>query len=145
MNCQKNPVEFPAKLEHLYQMLKYIKESATLAGFTKTLISKIELASEEALVNIINHGFPKKSGTISIHCLESEMQNFSIIIEDNGIAFNPLESTKKFDPASLLGGDDSEDPQLGGYGIYFIINMMDSVDYRYSDGKNVLTLTKRKS
>ncbi|MEM1283361.1 MAG: ATP-binding protein [Chlamydiota bacterium] len=140
---QDKPLEFPAKLEHLYEMLTYIKESATLIGFSNTLISKIELAGEEALVNIISHGYPNQPGTISIYCKKEELGTLLIVIEDDGIAFNPLKALKRFNPEDeTREGKICENSALGGYGIYFIINMMDHVDYDYVDGRNILSLRK---
>lgn len=140
---QDNPLEFPARLEHLYEMLTYIKQAAKDIGFGNTLVSKIELAGEEALVNIISHGYPKNPGTIHIHCKQVEEKLLSIVIQDDGIPFNPLEAIKNFSPAEDLDNQEPvENTQVGGYGIYFIINMMDHVDYEFSDGKNMLILKK---
>lgn len=138
-----SPLEFPAKLEHLYEMLAYIKQAATDVGFSNTQISKIELASEEALVNVISHGFIKrKAGIISINCKLELGKFLTVTIQDDGVPFDPVEAIKNFDPE---GNDDKpvEETRVGGYGIYFIVNIMDSVDYQYVDNKNVLTLTKR--
>jgi serine/threonine-protein kinase RsbW len=142
-NHHDKPIEFPAKLEHLYEMLSYIKEMATHIGFSKTLVSKIELAGEEALVNIISHGYPQTLGTIRIHCQKTEKGSLLITVKDDGIAFNPVEAIKNFSPADMDESDDSvDDTQIGGYGIYFIVNMMDVVDYQRVDNSNVLMLTK---
>ncbi len=143
MSHQNNPLEFPAKLEYLYEMLTYIKQSATNIGFANTLISKIELAGEEALVNIISHGYPKKSGTIHIHCKQIEEGALLIIIQDDGTPFNPLEAIKNFSPSEATNDEEPvDDAQIGGYGIFFIINMMDHVDYKYDGKKNTLILRK---
>lgn len=143
MSHQNKPLEFPAKLEHLYEMLTYIKQSATEFGFANTIISKIELAGEEALVNIISHGYPKKSGTIHIHCKEAEEGGLLIVIQDDGVPFNPLEAIKNFNPSEEISAEESlEDTQIGGYGIFFIINMMDNVDYEHDGQRNILMLKK---
>lgn len=143
MSHQDKSLEFPAKLEHLYEMLSYIKESANQLGFSKTIVSKIELASEEALVNIISHGYPGKSGTIRILCEPTQKGSLSITLKDNGVQFNPLGAIKNFNPADTDGTTETiDDSQIGGYGIYFIVNMMDLVEYNFTEGTNVLVLTK---
>lgn len=139
----EKPLEFPAKLEHLYEMLAYIKNSALIHGFTKTTVSKIELAAEEALVNIIVHGFPGKQGIIHITCEKHQEEHLSITIKDNGLEFNPLKAAQVFDPSSETNEEMVDHPKVGGYGIYFIVNMMDNVDYQYFEGKNILKLIKR--
>ncbi len=39
---------------------------------------------------------------------------------------------------------DIEDRQYGGFGIYMVKNAMDDVSYEWKDGKNILTLRKKK-
>jgi len=132
---------FPASLEKLYEMLQFIKSAAETAGFENNLVSKIELASEEALVNIISHGYPeKKDGYIDISCLILDEKGIKIIIRDTGIAFNPLDLIKDFHPNTPIIKEQQD--QLGGYGIYFIIKMMDKVEYQRIDNANILHLTK---
>lgn len=133
---------FPAKLENLYEMLKFIKEYSTYIGFTNTIISKIELASEEALVNIISHAYSNGEGTIEINCSSlQQKKGIQIIICDRGLQFNPLKAIENFEPGNI----DEENSQVGGYGIYFMVNMMDKVNYERIDEKNVLTLVKHLS
>ena len=55
---------------------------------------------------------------------------------DNGAEYDPLE---KEDPDVTLS---AEDRQIGGLGIFMVKKIMDEVDYRYENGKNVLTLRK---
>lgn len=139
LESHNQPLKFAADLKHLYEMLSYIKECAATVGFSKTVISKIELAGEEALVNIINHGCREKNGTIEISCHSEEGKSLIINIVDNGIPFNPLDAVKNFSPDSP---EQSCDHQVGGYGIFFIVNMMDDVSYLRTEGKNSLLLTK---
>ena len=99
-------------------------------------LHNIELACEEALVNIIKHGFPKHQGHIILHShIPSTKAGIEIVISDDGIAFNPLEYIKH--PPSKTKG---ESQQLGGYGIYLILNLMDKVEYKRKDNLNTLIL-----
>lgn len=131
---------FPASLDRLYEMLHFIREQAAIAEFDESEISKIELAVEETLVNIITYGYPKRSGIIEINCSPSVANGIKIIIKDKGLAYNPLTNAKKFDPAASL-----EKRSIGGYGIFFILKIMDEVDYKRVETYNVLTLTKFKN
>ncbi len=128
---------FVSSLDTLYAMLKFIKEKCEEIGFTNTITSKIELAAEEALVNIISHGYPDSPGKIEIIVEKSEKPGIKITLIDSGIPFNPIDTIKKFNPKNI---DITE--EIGGYGIYFIVNMMDSVDYQRVENKNILTLVK---
>ena len=64
-------------------------------------------------------------------------KKFNFIFEDNGIPFNPL---IKEDPNILLS---SKERKIGGLGIYMTKKMMDDVEYKYENNKNVLELTKK--
>lgn len=55
---------------------------------------------------------------------------------DNGKPYNPLE---KEDPDVTLS---AEERGIGGLGIFMVKKSMDSLDYEYQDGKNILTIKK---
>ncbi len=92
---------------------------------------------EEALVNIIRHGYPKEKGTISISCRQPSRLGLKVVLTDHGIPYNPCEHMRTIDSNAPL-----EMRNLGGYGIYFIVKIMDEVDYKHEDTKNILTLVK---
>lgn len=127
---------FPASLDKLYEMLQFIREQAS-ASFEENLASKIELAVEEALVNIISYGYPNRQGSIEIACLTDSLSGIKITIRDKGIPYNPLTNAKTFDPNAPL-----ESRTIGGYGVYFILKIMDEVNYRREHNYNILTLIK---
>ena len=128
---------FTASLDNLYEMLGYIVDFSRSLGFSKEWVAKIELASEEALVNIISYGYPGRPGSIEILCMLATPQGMTIVISDEGVPYNPLTNPVKFDPGAPL-----ESRGIGGYGIFFILKVMDEVDYRREGGKNILILTK---
>jgi anti-sigma regulatory factor (Ser/Thr protein kinase) len=55
---------------------------------------------------------------------------------DRGTPYDPL---AKEDPDITLS---IEERQIGGLGIFMVKKSMDDVAYEYSDGQNILTLTK---
>ena len=57
--------------------------------------------------------------------------------EDEGVYYNPLE---KEDPDVSLSVEERE---IGGLGIFMVKKSMDKMEYEYTDGKNVLTITKK--
>lgn len=131
---------YPASLDKLYDMLRYVRESAVSRGFDDTEVVKIELAVEEALVNIISYGYPDSKGDVSIDCAPHESQGVRIVIRDQGVPYNPLTNSQIFDPDSSL-----ETRGIGGYGVFFILKIMDEVNYERTNECNVLTLTKYKN
>lgn len=128
---------FAAHLDNLYDMLLFIRNEAETLGFDEIEISKIELATEEALVNIISYGYPVTSGEIEVICERIENNGFKIVLKDNGVPFNPLSNSKRFDPEAP-----AEARSIGGYGVFFIMKIMDEVKYDRIDDNNILTMIK---
>ncbi len=128
---------FPASLDKLYEMLNVVRQFAHSAGFEERDVSMIELAVEEALVNIISYGYPDRAGNITIESQKIDPPGMRLIIQDKGVPYNPLTNSKHFDESVSL-----ESRTIGGYGIFFILKIMDEVDYRRENNSNILTLVK---
>jgi serine/threonine-protein kinase RsbW len=126
---------FPAALNRLYEMLQFICNQAADAGFTPSQLSQIELALEEALVNIISYGYPNRRGVIEIDCTKYLASGFKVVLRDSGIPYNPL------DP-KLMESSATAGLPIGGYGLLLIRKIMDEADYRHEGNCNILTLVK---
>lgn len=121
---------FAAQMDTLSSMLYWIRQSLHALYIPESLHNSIELACEEALVNIIHYGYPEASGSIALSC-KRENNCLTISIVDQGVPYNPLKSI----PSVPL-------PQIGGYGVLIMLHLMDKVDYQYVEGRNELTLIK---
>jgi anti-sigma regulatory factor (Ser/Thr protein kinase) len=133
---------FPAELDCLYEMLAFIESFVKSYRISPSVVDQIILATEEALVNVINYGYPdQKKGTVEITCEEtSNPAGIKIIIKDQGIPFNPVENVPSTLPPSTTTDKASE--SLGGYGIYILVGLMDHVEYQRVNEGNILSLTK---
>ncbi|MCK9631251.1 MAG: ATP-binding protein [Methanoregula sp.] len=107
-------------------------------GFPEEDILDTQLAVEEAVTNVIMHGYKGGSGEVLVLC-KADVGIIEIRLEDRAVPFNPLTL-----PAPDLGGD-IEDRKIGGLGFFLIRQVMDEILYRYEDGKNILTMIKRKT
>lgn len=106
-------------------------------GFSEEDILDSQLAVEEAITNVIVHGYEKKAGKIVITCRITHGLA-EVQIEDSAPPFNPL---------SIPNPDISvniEERKIGGLGIFLIRQVMDDIVYRYEDGKNILVMVKKK-
>ena len=102
-----------------------------------TLAGQLRLAIEEAVVNVIDYAYPLGTeGEIDI-LVQSDGQILRVIISDRGVAFDP--TTKEKADTSLS----AEDRQIGGLGILLVRELMDTINYERTDGKNILTLIKK--
>jgi serine/threonine-protein kinase RsbW len=107
------------------------------AGFGDDQVLDMQLAIEEAITNTIQHGYRGNPGSVTIH---TDVGPDLMIVEiaDDAPGFDPL-LVPKPDVTSAL-----EDRDIGGLGVFLIRQVTDSVTYRYEQGKNVLTLMKKK-
>lgn len=135
----KGLVIFSASIEGLREMLQHIGRMAQEAGCDPNAARQIELASEEALVNIIRHAYVGRSdGEIEVECSSPGRGALTIVLRDRGVPFNPLENMEEVDPSAPL-----EQRPIGGLGLFLIQRLMDSVEYACESGMNVLTMKKR--
>ena len=117
-----------------------VLEVATGVGFTEKEVADIILAVDEALTNVIRHGYggPCKQ-PIDIHverCGSKGREAISVSIRDFG---------KQFDPEAIAGRP-LEEVRPGGLGIHIMKSVMDQVSYAPADGGGMmLTMTKKKS
>ncbi|MFH1491174.1 MAG: ATP-binding protein [Pseudomonadota bacterium] len=124
----------PANLDHLADLLLLVSSLAKKMGFAEERIQEIELAAEEALVNIFNYSYPDGSGDVEVKCRTGSGTSMIVEIQDGGIPFNLL-SIKEPD----LTADISE-RKIGGLGIFLIKRMANEVRYQRRDDRNILTL-----
>lgn len=99
---------------------------------------KIELSVEEAVENVVRYAYDGGIGWLEAGThLDHDSLVLTIELRDAGVPFNPLD---KPDPNVTLSANERD---IGGLGIYLCKQMMDSIDYRYEDGNNVLTMKKQ--
>jgi len=130
--------QFSAQLSELGSMLEFILSHLDRAGFDSQERARFEVGAEEALVNVVNYGYPDRDpGVIEISCRDLDGGTIEVVIQDDGIPYDPLANAPKVDPQAPL-----EKVTYGGYGIYLIQKVMDHCSYRYTDQKNTLILRK---
>lgn len=128
---------FYASIDQLAAMLQFVRSVVHQSQFEPPIALKIEVAVEEALVNIINYAYPSSEGEIDITCSIVD-GGIDITIIDKGIHFDPIEYAKEKYPLQ------AKSQYVGGYGVQLIMQVMDSVDYFREGEKNILTISKKK-
>ncbi len=128
----------PARLEHLEELLKAVSDCARSQGFDQKRIGEMELAIEEAFVNICNYAYPEKTGEAALTC-RLDKERFIMEIVDSGL---PFDVTQLSDPDITA---QPEEREIGGLGIFLMKQLMDEVTYRREGDRNVLTLIVRKA
>ncbi len=106
------------------------------AGATPALTMQMNLAIEEAVVNVMNYAYPKGTkGDILLTARLSD-DTLTFVISDKGIPFNP--TLQKPADTTLS----AEERQIGGLGIHLVRQLMDTVSYERRNDMNILTLSK---
>jgi len=123
-----------AKIEHLELLIGFVAGHAETAGFPIQRIKEIELAAEEALVNIFSYAYPDMDGDVRIDCRIEDDIRLVLEISDNGAPFNILDV-----PDPDVSADIS-DRHVGGLGVFFVKEMADEARYRREGDRNVLVL-----
>ena len=99
---------------------------------------KVRLALDELLTNVVSYAYEyKEGGEIEIsYKIADDPRSITLSIADEGKAFNPLETE---DPDLAL---DVSERKIGGLGIFLVKNVMDEIDYRRENERNILTIKK---
>ena len=127
-------IKIPARLEYLQKSMDLISSCARDQGFNQNKIIEIELAAEEALVNIFKYAYKTREGDVEIICGLDNNENFILEISDTGEPFNVLSVA---DPDITA---DISERQIGGLGVFLMKKLTESVQYRYEGDKNILSL-----
>lgn len=99
---------------------------------------KLQLSIEEAVENVVRYAYEGGIGWLEVGTsLDHDSLVLTVELRDAGVPFNPLEAP---DPDVTLPANERE---IGGLGIYLCKQMMDTLNYKYEEGNNVLTMTKR--
>lgn len=127
----------PNDVQRIGDLAGFVDEAAEAVSLDMTVSMSLNLALEEAVVNVMNYAYPhEEHGEVDIRCIcEDDMLRF--IITDTGTPFDPT----KVKPADTTLS--AEDRQIGGLGIHLVRELMDEMTYTYRDGKNILTLGKK--
>ncbi len=134
---KRDKVQFQGELTNLTAMMKWIVDKVNQVGFPLSDSRKIQLAMEEALVNVIHYAYTDRVGIIEITSFFLPQKFIKFEIVDQGKEFNPLQF-------SADGGIDTDllDREEGGLGIILIKKIMDEVHYERQNERNVLTIVK---
>ena len=127
----------PATLESLEGLVKSATGSALQWGLAGEGLFAVELATEEAVVNVFKYAYRHGEGKVRLRCM-GEVDQFVIEVTDWGV---PFDATALPDPdvTSPL-----EERPVGGLGIHLIKMMTDEMSYTREDGRNVLRLFIRR-
>lgn len=133
-------LEINTDLDNLGRVRDFIEASASAASLPADRAGELLLAIDEAVSNVIMHGFSANTeGRIEVQVID-QPDNLTVSIRDNGPLFDP---TKKPDTDTAMSPLERE--HAGGYGLYLITHLVDQIRYQITpDGRNELAIVKNK-
>jgi anti-sigma regulatory factor (Ser/Thr protein kinase) len=126
-----------AELTALGVFRDFIDDACQRENISDDIAFKLKLAVDEASTNVIEHGYKGMDPGSIILSLKFDPKQVRVEITDFGHSFEPSEPPAPNAEAVL------EDQSAGGFGLYFIYQTMDHVDYRSSAVGNTLIFTKK--
>jgi len=126
----RDSLRISSETQHLALVREFIRKSIQASHLKKEEYGKIVLAVDEAVTNIIRHGYDGlPQGIVELEIIVSPEQ-FEIILRDSG---------KKFSPSKIPRPNIAEHVAKGikgGLGLFLIRQVMDEVHYCYKEGNN---------
>ena len=137
VHTMRKTLTMEAALSNLEQALAFVDEALEELECPMKKQMQVDLAVEEAFVNVANYAYGEETGSVTLELFADPKEGeFTVTLRDSGMPFDPL---AREDPDLTLPAEQRE---IGGLGIYMVKKNMDSVDYAYRDGQNVLTMRK---
>ena len=133
----RRQIALEPEVKSLAKMRVLIEEVCQAAGIGSEVIHQIQLASDEACANIIEHGYAGLTPAPLQVRVEIDPRQVIVEISDSGHPFPPVEPPAP-DAKALLASD-----REGGLGIYLMYRTMDEISYRTEDGINTLRMAKK--
>lgn len=132
---QKTVLRIRGELPELSKVVALVVDFAAANALPGAPANAMNLILDELLNNIITHGLEDGKAREIRVALILAGRRFSAEIEDDGIAFDPLNAPGP----SLAGG--LHDRRLGGVGLHFVRQLTDVIDYKRLKRRNRLRVS----
>ena len=130
-------ITLPNDVNEVPRLAEFVDSVCEAMNFDMGTTMKMNLAIEEAVVNVMNYAYPAGTkGEVNIEAQANDVR-LKFVITDNGMPFDP---TAKKEVDTTLS---AEERSIGGLGIHLVRQIMDSINYERIGGTNVLTLRKK--
>ena len=104
----------------------------------QNLALPLELAFEEAIVNIVSYAYPDKKGSIDVEVTIEKGKVAQVTLVDSGIPFDPTKQRPKIPDQNVPASE----REIGGLGIALIHELMDQIEYERMGNANCLKFSK---
>jgi serine phosphatase RsbU (regulator of sigma subunit)/anti-sigma regulatory factor (Ser/Thr protein kinase) len=135
-DAKESQITLPCDINEMPRLAEFVETVCERAGLTAADTMKLNLALEEAVVNVMNYAYPPGSRSeVKIEAL-ADGRKLQFTVSDRGMPFDP--TTKEQVDITLS----AEERPVGGLGIHLMRTFMDNVSYERREGRNILTMSK---
>ena len=131
-------ITIPAEIKYQDEVTAFVNNQLKKNSAPPKVVAQTDIALDEVFTNICQYAYaPSDNGTVTVRCCVGGQPAFlSLVFRDKGKPFNPLNKADPDITAKI------EDREIGNLGIYMVKQIMDSVEYEYTNGENILTVKK---
>ena len=130
-------ITLPCDINETPRIAEFVERVCQTCGLSPNDTFQLNLALEEAVVNVMNYAYePDSGGEVTIEAIVNK-EWLKLIVIDKG---------KPFDPTQKPHADitlSAEEREIGGLGIHLMRRFTDDLHYERCDDKNILTLKKK--
>ena len=130
-------ISMSTDVQEIASLAARIDEFCESRGIGPMIANAVNVSLDELLTNTIDYGYDDEGLHQIGIVLSRQADKLVVEIDDDSRAFDPSGSPPEVDLDAPL-----EDRPIGGLGLFLVHELMDSVDYRRTDGRNVVTLKK---
>jgi anti-sigma regulatory factor (Ser/Thr protein kinase) len=124
-----------SRVSELAQIPPWIERLASRFSIPESTQFAMNLCLEEALSNVIWHGYSgKPDHSIAVHFASPGKDYFVFVVEDQAPPFNPVDSPE------LPSLNERENNDTGGQGIRLLRQFADSLEYQATPTGNRLSI-----
>ncbi len=137
MNTKQTRI-FLGQFDSLAAICEFVTRAAESAKLDARAIYAVQMAVDEACTNIIEYAYGGEGrGDIECTCQTND-NGLTIILHDQGSPFDPERVPEPDRNAAI------QEHKIGGLGLYFMRQLMDKVNFEFTDSGNMLTMIKHK-
>jgi anti-sigma regulatory factor (Ser/Thr protein kinase) len=127
---------FSARMSTLPALLAHARRRLQAADIPRDVVDRIELVLEELFTNSGVHGYGGSADTLVWLDVQPGKTAVRLVYADAAPPYDPLRHEADLEYCN-------EDRAAGGLGVLLARRLADEIEYRFVDGRNVLTLCFR--
>lgn len=127
---------FCSVVDEIQPAMNFVEEVLKKAGCTVSVQMRMVMVAEELFTNVCHYAYDDV-GEVNL-ALKVVQDIITLRLIDRGRPFDPTKHSEH------LSADKYNRADLNGLGIFLVKGLVDTMDYRYDSGRNILTVTKKK-